>query len=53
MAPSPRPAHGGPGLGAKWGKDQAVRMLREAGFREVRVESLPHDIMNYYYVSRP
>jgi SAM-dependent methyltransferase len=44
-------AHGGPGLGAMWGKDLAVRMLREAGFADVRVESLPHDIMNYYYVA--
>lgn len=46
-------AHGGPGLGAMWGKDVAVRMLRAAGFRDVRVESLPHDILNYYYVARP
>src|SRR5262245_21045969 len=44
-------ANGGPGLGAVWGKELALRMLREAGFRQVRVESLPHDILNYYYVA--
>jgi ubiquinone/menaquinone biosynthesis C-methylase UbiE len=46
-------AHGGPGLGAMWGKELAVRMLREAGFADVRVETLPHDMMNYYYIARP
>jgi 2-polyprenyl-3-methyl-5-hydroxy-6-metoxy-1,4-benzoquinol methylase len=44
-------AGGGPGLGAMWGKEKAVAMLREAGFRRVRVESLPHDAMNFYYVA--
>jgi hypothetical protein len=46
-------AGGGPGLGAMWGKDTALRMLREAGFGDVRVETLPHDIMNFYYVACP
>ncbi len=44
-------AGGGPGLGATWGKETALRVLGEAGFGEVRVETLPHDIMNYYYVT--
>ncbi len=44
-------ANGGPGLGAMWGKQTAQRMLADAGFVNVRVESLPHDIMNYYYVA--
>lgn len=43
-------ALGGPGLGAMWGKETALRMLREAGFGPVRVESLPHDLMNFYYI---
>jgi 2-polyprenyl-3-methyl-5-hydroxy-6-metoxy-1,4-benzoquinol methylase len=43
-------ANGGPGLGAAWGKELAVRMLREAGFTDVRVETLPHDPINYYYI---
>ena len=46
-------AHGGPGLGAAWGKELAVKMLGEAGFRDVRVETLPHDVINYYYVAKP
>ena len=44
-------ANGGPGLGAMWGKETALRMLAEAGFVNVRVESLPHDPMNFFYVS--
>jgi len=43
-------AQGGVGLGAVWGKELALEMLTEAGFRQVRVEELPHDEMNYYYV---
>jgi SAM-dependent methyltransferase len=42
---------GGAGLGAAWGRELAERMLREAGFTSVRVEQLPHDIINYYYVA--
>jgi len=44
-------ANGGPGLGAMWGEETALRMLREAGFNSVRVERLPHDIQNQYYVA--
>src|SRR5687767_1482933 len=40
-------AHGGPGLGAMWGKETALGMLNEAGFRDVCVEQLPHDFQNY------
>ena len=46
-------AGGGPGLGAAWGKELALEMLADAGFGEVRVEQLPHDIMNYYYITAP
>lgn len=46
-------AGGGPGLGAAWGKELALQMLAEAGFGDVRVEQLPHDIINYYYVVTP
>lgn len=45
-------ANGGPGLGAAWGKEKALEMLAEAGFKDVRVETLPHDPLNYYYVAR-
>jgi SAM-dependent methyltransferase len=46
-------AGGGPGLGAAWGKELALEMLADAGFGDVRVEQLPHDIINYYYVVTP
>lgn len=45
-------AQGGAGLGAMWGKEKAEEMLREAGFANVRVEQLPHDFINNYYISR-
>lgn len=43
----------GAGLGACWGEEVAVEMLAAAGFSDVRIERLPHDIMNNYYLSRP
>jgi SAM-dependent methyltransferase len=46
-------AGGGPGLGAAWGKELALKMLDDAGFEHVLVEQLPHDIINYYYVALP
>jgi len=45
-------AHGGAGLGAMWGREQAESMLEEAGFGSVDVLELDHDIMNYWYVCR-
>jgi 2-polyprenyl-3-methyl-5-hydroxy-6-metoxy-1,4-benzoquinol methylase len=45
-------ANGGMGLGAAWGKETALRMLKEARFEDVTVETLPHDPINYYYVCR-
>lgn len=44
-------AAGGPGLGAMWGRERACAMLRDAGFEDVRVDTLPHDPVNYYYVA--
>ena len=35
-----------------WGEEKAKEMLREAGFGEVEVERLPHDIANSYFVAR-
>jgi SAM-dependent methyltransferase len=46
-------ACGGAGLGAAWGKELAVRMLADAGFADVTVDTLPHDVLNYYYVAHP
>jgi SAM-dependent methyltransferase len=42
---------GGPGLGAMWGREKALEMLEAAGFSGVRVNELPHDPINYYYVA--
>jgi 2-polyprenyl-3-methyl-5-hydroxy-6-metoxy-1,4-benzoquinol methylase len=44
-------AQGGAGLGAMWGEQTARRMLAEAGFASVTVQSLEHDPQNYYYVA--
>lgn len=45
-------ANGGPGLGAMWGKEKALEMLKDAGFNNVRIEQLSHDIQNYYYIAK-
>ncbi len=44
-------AQDGAGLGAMWGEEKAREMLRDAGFRKVRVEQLPHDFQNSYYIA--
>ncbi len=44
-------AYSGQGLGTMWGKEKALEMLAEAGFSHTEVHQLPHDIINYYYVS--
>jgi 2-polyprenyl-3-methyl-5-hydroxy-6-metoxy-1,4-benzoquinol methylase len=41
----------GAGLGAMWGKEKALEMLRDAGFIEVEVKTLSHDFQNYYYTA--
>jgi 2-polyprenyl-3-methyl-5-hydroxy-6-metoxy-1,4-benzoquinol methylase len=45
-------AQGGAGLGTCWGRELAEKMLRDAGLRDIAVEKLPHDDMNYYYIAR-
>lgn len=45
-------AQGGAGLGAAWGEELAVLMLREAGFGQVDVRRLDHDIQNNFYIMR-
>lgn len=42
----------GRGLGAMWGKEKAIEMLKEAGFSNIEVKQLPHDPINYFYVAR-
>jgi 2-polyprenyl-3-methyl-5-hydroxy-6-metoxy-1,4-benzoquinol methylase len=43
-------AQGGEGLGTVWGEQLAVQMLQDAGFTDIRVETLDHDFMNNYYI---
>ena len=45
-------ALGGEGLGAAWGEEKALELLNEAGFANVTVKQLPHDIINNYYLAR-
>ncbi|MEO9594062.1 class I SAM-dependent methyltransferase [Rhodopirellula bahusiensis] len=44
-------AQNGMGLGSVWGEELAVQMLGDAGFRDVTVQRLEHDIQNNWYVS--
>lgn len=46
-------AQDGEGLGTMWGREQAVRYMETAGFRDIRVERLDHDIQNDYFICRP
>ncbi len=46
-------AQGGEGLGAMWGREKALEYFRAAGFADVQVNELDHDIQNYWYVCRP
>lgn len=41
---------GGMGLGAVWGKEKALEMLRDAGFTSVEINQLDHDFLNYFYI---
>jgi ubiquinone/menaquinone biosynthesis C-methylase UbiE len=45
-------AQGGMGLGAMWGEQKALEFLKSAGFSNVEVCTLEHDIQNNYYVAR-
>ena len=45
-------AQGGDGLGAMWGREKAQEMLREAGFTQIDIQRLDHDIQNDWYVIR-
>ena len=45
-------AQGGDGLGAMWGREKALDYLAEAGFTDVDVHQLQHDIQNDYFIAR-
>ncbi|WKY13630.1 hypothetical protein Q1695_004454 [Nippostrongylus brasiliensis] len=40
------------GLGAMWGQERAVKMLKEAGFTDINVIPTPHFLINILYVCR-
>lgn len=42
----------GPGLGAMWGEEMATEMLHNAGFANIEVKQLPHDVFNNYVIVR-
>ncbi len=43
-------AQNGMGLGAMWGQEKACDMLKAAGFSDIRIERLPHDFQNSYFI---
>jgi 2-polyprenyl-3-methyl-5-hydroxy-6-metoxy-1,4-benzoquinol methylase len=45
-------AYGGMGLGTMWGKEKALQMVAEAGFKQVEIKQLAHDFQNDYYIIR-
>ncbi|KHJ81389.1 hypothetical protein OESDEN_18925 [Oesophagostomum dentatum] len=40
------------GLGAMWGKERAVKMLKEAGFKDVKIIPTPYFETNVLYVTK-
>jgi hypothetical protein len=45
-------AQNGASLGAMWGEERAIEMLKNAGFTNVGVKTLSHDFQNYYYIAK-
>lgn len=43
-------AQGGEGLGAMWGREKARDLLSKAGFKDIQIHRLDHDIQNDYYI---
>jgi SAM-dependent methyltransferase len=41
----------GRGLGMMWGRDRAVSLLEQAGFRRIKVLEMAHDPFNVHYLS--
>jgi 2-polyprenyl-3-methyl-5-hydroxy-6-metoxy-1,4-benzoquinol methylase len=44
-------AYDGAGLGAMWGRETALRMLANAGFKQVEIKQLAQDLVNEYYIT--
>lgn len=45
-------AQGGMGLGTMWGREKALEMLDEAGFKNIEIKNFEHDFQNDYYIIR-
>jgi 2-polyprenyl-3-methyl-5-hydroxy-6-metoxy-1,4-benzoquinol methylase len=43
---------GGMGLGMMWGREQALAMLKDAGFERVEVCDIPNDPFNFHFLCR-
>jgi SAM-dependent methyltransferase len=43
-------AQNGSALGAMWGKEKAVEMLKATGFTGIEIKQLAHDFQNYFYI---
>lgn len=43
----------GRGLGMMWGKEQALTLLEEAGFKQVSAQEIPNDAFNLHFQCRP
>jgi ubiquinone/menaquinone biosynthesis C-methylase UbiE len=44
-------AENGEGLGTVWGREKATQYLNAAGFSRVRIENLPDDFFNAYFIA--
>jgi ubiquinone/menaquinone biosynthesis C-methylase UbiE len=43
-------AQGGMGLGTMWGRETALKMLDEAGFKNIEIKNFDHDFQNDWYL---
>ena len=43
---------GGEGLGMMWGRQRAVQMLKDAGFKEIQVLDIPEDSFNLHFLCK-
>ncbi len=43
-------AQGGMGLGTMWGREKALEMLNDAGFKNIEIKNFEHDFQNDYYI---
>lgn len=39
-----------PELGTMWGRERNIELLKDADFTRIKIEQLPHDVINDYYI---